>query len=303
MRLDRLITLNLVQPLRRFRTFDIGQSTADTTLPILMYHSICGDPEPAVPAYYKTHTSPAVFRQQMALLSARGYKGISLEAGLELLRTNEARNTRHVVLTFDDGFRNFYTEAFPVLQKSGFTATVFVPTAFIGTARRSFHGTECLTWGEVRELRDGGIQFGSHTVTHPRLTKLSRKEIEHELRDSKKELQQRLGQPITTFAYPFAFPRSNRKFVQTFEGLLAAEGYGCCATTEVGRVQPGDDVYRLRRLPANTLDDAALFGAKLDGAYDWLRLPQRIIKESRRWASFGSRRNGWLGPARFPSPL
>jgi hypothetical protein len=74
-------------------------------------------------------------------------------------------------------------------------------------------------------------------------------------------------------------------------------GYACCATTELGRVKMGDDLYRLKRLPANSLDDAAFFRAKLEGAYDWLALPQAIVKRSKLWfLGFGQKtRSGALG--------
>ena len=201
------------------------------------------------------------------------------------------------MLTFDDGFRDFYTEAFPVLQEHAFTATVFLPTAFIRDSRpiqgSRFDGSrfkvpfpfpfrnprcEFLIWSEVRELRKNGIHFGSHTVNHPKLVELDWPEIKSELSDSKSEIEQQLGEPVSSFCYPFAFPQSDRAFAQTFQGLLRESGYSSCATTELGRIRPGAEPYRLKRLPANTLDDLALFAAKLDGAYDWLAAPQSAVK-------------------------
>jgi len=108
--------------------------------------------------------------------------------------------------------------------------------------------------------------------------------------NSKLEIEARLGEAITTFAYPFAFPQNDRTFVQTFKNLLAETGYTCCATTELGRARSGDDPYRLKRLPINSFDDPALFRAKLEGSYDWLALPQSLIKRlkhSVRSSKFG----------------
>ena len=326
MRLDRAISLNLVQPFRRVR-FKV-QSSGPFPAPILMYHSISDEPEPGVPAYYQTNTSPAVFRQHMQFLADHGYRTISLDQlvsmltiGLQDYRTTGPQDhgatmplgpisafsfqlsafPKLVCITFDDGFRDFYMGAFPVLQKHGFTATVFLPTAFIAGSRSvqglRFDGSgfevpchfpfrnphsEFLTWNEVRELRQAGIQFGSHTVNHPRLVELPWNEVAEELRESKQELEQHLGEPVTTFAYPFAFPQANRAFVQDFRRLLAEIGYTCCATTELGRVGLGDDPYRLKRLPANSLDDLGLYRAKLEGCYDWLALAQGMIKTVKR---------------------
>ncbi len=163
-------------------------------VPILMYHSISDDPEPGVSPYYRVNASPAVFRQHMQFLADHDYHTISLD------QLVSAFPKKPVVLTFDDGFRDFYTEAFPVLQEHGFTATVFLPTAFIGGSRSvqgsRFDGSgfkvpshfpfrnphsAFLTWNEVRELLRHGIHFGSHTVNHPKLVELDWPEIKSEL--------------------------------------------------------------------------------------------------------------------------
>jgi peptidoglycan/xylan/chitin deacetylase (PgdA/CDA1 family) len=317
MRLDRLITLNLVQPFRR-AWFKVQSSAPSLNpqpstlnskwrVPILMYHSISDDPEPGVSPYYQVNTRPAVFRQHIQFLADHGYRTINLDQLISWLTTGGEVSAfqdfsfsafpKPVVLTFDDGFRDFYTEAFAVLQNHGFTATMFLPTAFIRDSRpvqgSRFDGSgfkvpchfpfrnprcEFLTWPEIRELRQAGIHFGSHTVSHPKLVELDWPEIKSELSDSKSEIEQQLGELVTSFCYPFAFPQTDRSFAQKFRELLCETGYSSCVTTELGRVRRGADPFRLKRLPANSLDDLALFAAKLDGAYDWLAAPQSATK-------------------------
>jgi peptidoglycan/xylan/chitin deacetylase (PgdA/CDA1 family) len=304
MRLDRSITLWLVRPFRYAMGAFMPRGSLLSSIPILMYHSISDEREHGVAAYYHTNTSPDVFRQHMRFLAAEGYQTVSLESVVDsaltgpftTLHGHAATSSRLVVITFDDAFHNFYTEAFPALQEHGFTATVFLPTAFIGDDRRAFRPSairspsltkqECLTWAEVTELRRHGIHFGSHTVNHPKLIELDWPAVKSEISDSKSTIEQRLGEPVTSFCYPFAFPQSNRPFVETFTAGLRETGYRCCATTKLGRVKPGDDPYCLKRLPANSLDDAGLFAAKLKGAYDWLAAPQfagKILKGSGRF--------------------
>ena len=134
MRLDRFITLNLVQPVRR--TLDslsaLGREPEGGVFPvsILMYHSVSEVDESARP-YYVTNTHPAAFREQMRFLANHNYRVTDLETALN----EPALNERTVVITFDDGFRDFYTTAFPILREFGFTATMFLPTALIGGAR------------------------------------------------------------------------------------------------------------------------------------------------------------------------
>jgi peptidoglycan/xylan/chitin deacetylase (PgdA/CDA1 family) len=288
MRLDRLITLGLIQPIHRAVS---GPRRAQ--LPILMYHSISDGAEDAVSPYYRTATRPAVFAQHMALLRAEGYRVVSLQTGLPEFRSGSSDNGKTVVLTFDDGLRDFYTSAFPILREHGQTASVFLPTAFIGDQPGHFKGQECMTWSEARELHEAGIEIGSHTVNHPRLYELGFDDIRAELANSKAVIEDRLGSAVVSFAYPYAFPVADRSFVQAFGDVVAQTGYRYCVTTALGCVKPGDDAYRLKRLPANSSDDPALFRAKLEGCYDWLEIPQRAFKRWKlRFLDSGRRANG-----------
>jgi len=282
--------MSMVAPLNR------GRLKRDTLrVPVLMYHSITEKPEPGVGAYYQTTASPAVFRRHMQCLAEWGYRTVSMEQLAAAVRTGNQPailNPKTVVITFDDGFANFLTHAFPALEEFGLRATMFLPTAFIHASRRAFKGTDCLTWDEVRQLQAKGIEFGSHTVTHPRLVDLTWDEIRHELRQSKEELETQLGRPARTFAYPFAFPQANSAFVQQFLSLLKEFDYSCCVTTEVGRVGLGDDAYRLKRLPANGRDDPGLLRAKLEGSYDWLGVVQGTVKKLKAAGKLARRGQG-----------
>jgi peptidoglycan/xylan/chitin deacetylase (PgdA/CDA1 family) len=250
-----------------------------------MYHSISGDPEPGVSEYFRVNTSPELFRRHMHFLREEGYQVVDLEAAVQMLRTELPGASKRVVVTFDDGFADFYDNAFPILEECGFTATVFLPTGFIGDPRRHFGGRECLSWVEVLELHAAGIHFGSHTINHPVLTELAWKDVEREIRISKDELEQRLGSPVKTFAYPFAFPQADQAFVELFEQLLGSAGYACGVSTTIGFASPGDSIFTLKRLPVNSEDDSLLFQAKLEGAYNWLAVPQILAKKSKHYLS------------------
>ncbi len=282
MRPDRIITLNVVQPCRRMalrlRTAGNGESSG-RRLPILMYHSIADEPEENVSPYYRTVTRPELFAAHLAWLRAAGYEVLGLQAAWEKFRRGDSSATRLAAITFDDGFRDFYTAALPALRRHQCGATMFLPTAFIGQERRSFKGRECMTWDEVREAQRDGIEFGSHTVNHPKLYELDLPRLRAELKDSKTVMEVELGRPIRSFAYPFAFPSADRAFVKMFAGLLKETGYDCNVTTKIGLAGRRDDPFTLKRLPMNSADDEALFRAKLDGAYNWLAWPQTMIKQ------------------------
>lgn len=274
-RLDRVLTLCAHRILPRSKE----------CLPILMYHSISGDEETSVHPYYRVATSPSRFDEQMRWLADGGWRGLSLEEALPMFLNGQCDSPCPVALTFDDGFRDFYTAAWPVLQRHKFTATMYLPTAFVATPRKSFRGKECLTWNEVRKLRAHGIRFGSHTANHPKLYELPAKEIAEELSCSKQRIEQELGETAAGFAYPYAFPQEDNEFLKTLTELLQQCGYRTCVTTVIGCARPSLAPLRLKRLPVNSGDDRPLFLAKLGGAYDWLGSIQRASRQLKFWAA------------------
>jgi peptidoglycan/xylan/chitin deacetylase (PgdA/CDA1 family) len=269
-RLDRLLTLNFFQPFCR-----ANSEKNSSSLPILMYHSISDGREENVSPYYRTATSPKLFAAHMELLRTRGYEVLGLQAGLEKFRRGNSDNAKLAIITFDDGFQDFYTAALPALRQYNFGATVFLPTAFVG---RDFKNRACMTWDEVRESQKAGIEFGSHTVNHPKLYELDLPQMRAELKESKATIEKELGQPVRSFAYPFAFPSADRAFLKVFVETLKETGYDCGVTTKIGLAGKNDDSFTLKRLPMNSADDEALFLAKLAGAYDWLAWPQETFK-------------------------
>lgn len=277
MRLDRLVTLRVMEPLLRK-----GWIPRKPGIPILMYHSISGEVERGVHPYYQTTTTPRRFAEHMRYLHENGYHVVSLGHAVDLLRNGQDLDRRTVVLTFDDGFRDFYTEAFPILRQYGFPATVFLPVAFIDDPGSTFKNRQCLTWDQVRELHAMGVEFGSHSLTHPRLVELSPHELHRELVDSKSIMEERLNGRIDSFSYPYAFPELNRVFVATLREFLHRSGYNYGVTTVVGLAERHDPHVFLKRLPVSEDDDARLFHCKSDGAYSWVHLAQRCGKSLKR---------------------
>ncbi len=253
-----------------------------TSLPILMYHSVSNAMEHGVNAYYRVVTPPERFREQMAWLKEAGYDAVDLPSAASLIDRPQARTTPTVCLTFDDGFLDFAIEAWPVLREHGFGATVFLPTGYIGNGRQSFKGRQCLTWAEVRELKTQGCDFGSHTVSHPVLHGLSWDRIREELRASKVAIEQEVSEPISTFAYPYAYPQEDRSFTGRLRDELREAGYDWVVTTVVGSARPDHDRLALPRLPVNGEDDRSLLMSKVGGAYEWVGDVQRGARQVRR---------------------
>lgn len=274
-RLDRALSVGLVHPISRF--LNLGRSPR---IPILMYHGISNSKGTKHP-YFETNTSPQLFVEHMRFLKDNGYTTTDLAGALASLEAGD-QDAKPLVITFDDAHRDFYTDAFPVLLKNGFCATVFVVTDFASQQRSHENGAEYMSWNEIRQVHARGFRIGSHTVTHPELQRLSAEQIVIELGRSKHVIEKNLGAPVQSFSYPYAFPEQDGNFVGLLKEILQACGYENGVSTIIGTVTLQHDRFFLPRLPINSYDDLEFFRTKLEGGYDWVRTPQCLYKNLRR---------------------
>ena len=271
-RVDRFATLYVGHPAARV----LGPRPG-ARVPILMYHSISDNLFAKSQPYYQINTSPGVFARQMRWLRNNGYRSMNLGEMLAAMHAGQDLS-KTVVITFDDGYRDFYTDGLAAMKQCGLSATIFLATDRIQDTPVRLEGADYLTWSEVRELHAEGIEFGSHTVTHPDLRSLGPEQIDYELGYSKETIEQKLGAPVPSFAYPFAFPEEDRDFTRYLFDALENHGFENGVSTIIGRARAGSNRYCLPRLPVNTWDDAALLRAKLEGGYDWMHWPQWFNK-------------------------
>jgi peptidoglycan/xylan/chitin deacetylase (PgdA/CDA1 family) len=245
------------------------------SIPILMYHGICTDPEKFRHPYFYINTSPEIFEKQMKFLHENKYQSISLNTAVNLMNLNKLDDGKYIVITFDDGYRDFFTEAYPILRKYNFTATVFIVTGHVG---KLFKDKSCLTWDEIKFLNKNNVDFGSHTIHHPMLYSLGFKQIEYELLESKNIIEENLNSKISSFSYPFAFPQQDKNFVEKLKEILLKCNYKIGVTTKIGIATRNDNPLFLKRIPINSSDDKAFLNAKLNGAYNWLNNFQTLYK-------------------------
>jgi len=243
------------------------------SVPILTYHSL--DESGSV-----ISTAPDVFRFQILWLREHGWQGISLG---ELLDSWDARRPaapHPVVLTFDDAFRNMLEVAAPVLREVGFRATVFAVASYCG--RRNDWPTQgkgvpilpLLSMEELRELAAGGLEIGSHSLTHEPLDRVAAGDAEREIAQSRRVLEDGLRRSVSLFAYPYGAADAHAR------RLVQAHYRGACSV-EMGEARPAGDRHWLRRIDAHYLRDPRVFrafGSPLGHTYLGLRALGRRVK-------------------------
>jgi peptidoglycan/xylan/chitin deacetylase (PgdA/CDA1 family) len=243
-----------------------------------MYHSVSVTPSGHRHPYFETNVTPERFAEQIRFLADRGYRTLTMSETVKRLTNHAETRDAAVAITFDDGYADFYSAAWPILQSAGMTATVFLPTAFIRAERRSIEERPCLTWDETRRLSSAGIEIGSHTVSHPQLWDVDEETLVEEVRESKTAIEKELGRPCLGFSYPYAFPGIDLPFRKRLGVALVKAGYAWGVTTTIATASRISDRYVLPRLPVNERDTADLLAAKLTGAYDWLGRLQSLKK-------------------------
>ena len=240
----------------------------------LCYHGVTKSPGPLRHDPKGLHVHYERFAKQLAYLQ-KHYHVVSLDEYVAAADAQRKLPEYSVVLTFDDGFRNFLTAAAPLLIEQKIPATVFLITDHTGSQngdRRSKEWTpeddlRYLSWNEARELKDKyGFEFGSHTCSHSRLLTLSPIETERELLHSFKDLVANLKQKKPSLSYPKG----------EYSEILAADarklGYACAVTTDRGINESGHDRFTLGRTLIGDNDDEASFAVRVSGLRWWLVL-------------------------------
>lgn len=232
-------------------------------LPILCYHHVGAPRE--VGGHRRLWISPARFEAQMAYLSLAGYRCLTLRDALAYLRDGREAPPRTVVLTFDDGYHDFSQEAYPILSRFGFPATVFLVVQAVGGVSRWGEGPEAplMGWQEIRRLHQEGVEFGSHSLTHPRLIRIPLEAAEHELRGSRQILEEQVGAVVHSFAYPYG------ECGPTLGRLVEEAGYRLACSTVRGNLHAPDDRFRLKRVPVDEYTSLARFRRRLSPLYDY----------------------------------
>ena len=227
------------------------QSTSDFGATILCYHIVESPQDP------RMEVSRDVFRQQMRYLAMTGYTVIPLRDLYDYAAGRRASLPKNaVVITIDDGWRSTYTEVFPEMKRRGFPFTVFIYPKIIGQTPYA------MTWKQIKEMADAGVDVQSHTLSHAFLTRhrhanLSDEQyaawLERELKESKRVLEKQTGREVRFLAYPYG------DYDHKVAASVARAGYEAGLTCEYGRVRRGSDPLRMKRVAIEKSMDFALF--------------------------------------------
>lgn len=208
---------------------------------ILMYHGIARPGER--PSRFVLPASS--LRRQLSWLRRRRRPVLSLDDYVELRDRNELPPPNAVILTFDDGYADNAELALPLLQELGLPATVYVISSAVGKANDwdtgVLAGRPVLSWEQLRELVDGGLGIGAHTVSHPRLNELEAAAAEHEIVASRDELERELGVPVRHFAYPYG------RTSAALQELVERSGFRSGVGIKPGTNGPAVSRWELRR--------------------------------------------------------
>ncbi len=227
-------------------------------LPILAYHRIADDGCEELAPY---RVAPAAFEEQLRYLRDHGFTGVSFLDWSQHVVHGASIPKGAVMITFDDGYRDFREHAWPLLERYGFSATVFLVADKIGGTNdwdtEYGEALPLLDWREIRELQAAGISFGSHTASHAWLPDLSWRRAAQELRSSKRVLEQGLGAPVSALAYPWG------AFNKPIQLLAGACGYEFGLSTAEGMCAAEHSLLALPRLDVAGSDTLETFAAKL----------------------------------------
>lgn len=231
-------------------------------IPILLYHSISAE---ASDRFRRWVVHPRQFAEHMLYLVLNGYHPVTISELVGAMSRPEASLPgKPVAITFDDGFADFHGQALPTLEHHGLACTLYVATGFIGgTARWLVRQGESrrsmLTWSQIREAVTHGVECGAHSHTHRRLDELPTAAAEEEIVSSKASLEDHIGFPVTTFAYPHGYsgPR--------VRDLVATAGFSSATAVRHAMSSPRDDVFGLARIIIGNDTDVRTLERLLNG--------------------------------------
>jgi peptidoglycan/xylan/chitin deacetylase (PgdA/CDA1 family) len=215
-----------------------------------------------------------VFEAQMRWL-AENKKTVSVKELEDHASGNKVLDRDAILVSIDDGFRNTYSVAYPILKKYGIPAVLFVSAGLIGKDEPcGRYINSYLTKEELNALAEGGITIGSHAFSHRSLGTMCYEEAAQEIRQSKEMLEGITGSPVTTFAYPYG---TKADYNQQTKDILREQGFTSVFTSQHGPVTQGTDMLELPRVKTEAGEPMSMFRMQCDGGMDMWRVVDTLL--------------------------
>jgi peptidoglycan/xylan/chitin deacetylase (PgdA/CDA1 family) len=223
------------------------------SLPILMYHHITHLAANASATWRMLTVTPEAFEAQVKWLADNGYHTLFFSDLVAYFQDGAPLPEKPIILTFDDGWTDDYTIAFPILRRHCMVGTFFPPVAWVNRS----NGSKVMTWPMIEEMSWGGMEFGSHTVDHHLLNEQTAQQITEELVDSKAALEQHVVRPVVALAYPGG---GHNPLAMS---LVPKAGYGAAVGVKAGVEQARSDLFLLQRITVPYNDDLKAFERRI----------------------------------------
>lgn len=231
---------------------------------VMAYHSI--DRNDSI-----NSVNPEVFRKQIEYLR-RNYEIVSLKRIVDFAEKGRAPCRRCVAITFDDGYRDNYLNAYPYLKKNGIPATVFVAVGYV-QKEMALNGIplKMLSWEEILEMSENNISIEAHTVSHPNLQRMNAKDVENEIISSKEEIEKNTGREVNYFCYPSG--RYNKEVVDLVKSLGFKGAFG-----GEGLIKQDEDPFIINRVSVDRSINFYMFKTRLTKALEWYKKVEQTVK-------------------------
>jgi len=211
------------------------QSGYCISVPVLLYHHIRPQAEAALKKQSFLNVDPGFFDLQMKYLTEHGYNTIFADALINSLKTHSPLPEKSILVTVDDGYRDFFTNAFPIIQKYGIKVNLMIATGLIG-------GEDGMSWDQINQIKQSGLAyFVNHTWSHYAVSNGSADKIQYEIQTGKKQLEENTGQSVNIFAYPYG------SFNNNAISILQSNGFSGAFSTIPGFLQCDSYIMTLHR--------------------------------------------------------
>lgn len=248
-------------------------------IPIILYHAIDDDPPPWIAPF---SVAPATFAAHLDAMLAAGCQPLTVSELVDRLDRGGGLPARPVVVTFDDGFADTAERAAPALAARGMPATVYVTTAALAGRRSQPHRlppARMLRWDQLADLEVAGVEIGAHSETHRDLDVLAPAAAWAEIAGSKARLEEALGHPVRSFAYPHGY------YTPRIAAMVSHAGFDSACAVKNALSATDDHRFALARLTVKASTTTALIAHWLAGRGAPLPFPHQRAR-TRAWSLY-----------------